>query len=120
MVYVSNTFRAYIGQTIGDGQCVAYVKEAANTPITSQWNRGRQARTSQDIAEGTAIATFGPDGRYENVPGRSHAAIYVRRDDSAIYVFDQWSRHPVAERAIRFGNHDHGASNDGDAFCIIE
>lgn len=119
MSYVSTTYRSYLGQSVGDGECVAYVKAAAGAPATSAWRRGARVRDADDLAAGTAIATFSSDGHYENVSGRSHAAIFVALEDDGIRVCDQWRNHPVAERVIRFDNADGGASNDGDAFYVV-
>jgi hypothetical protein len=120
MAFVSTTFRNYNGQAVGDGECVAYVKATARAPATSQWRRGKIVKGAMDIAEGTAIATFDPKGHYENVSGKSHAAIYVSQDANGIQVYDQWRAHPVAMRTIRFNNPGHGGSNDGDAFYVID
>lgn len=119
MPYVSATYKTFLKTTVGDGECVALVKAAAGAPATSLWKKGKQARALDGIAEGTAIATFGPDGKYENVSGKSHAAIYVRQDEDALYVVDQWKGQTVHERPIRFKGADK-PSNDGALFFVID
>ena len=75
---VSDIQREYLGKVIGSGQCVAFVEAVAKTPLTARWNRGGIVAGDMTIAEGTAIATFDPDGTYGNHrDGRSHGAIYV-------------------------------------------
>lgn len=67
------------------GQCVALVKSLCGAPATSQWRRG-QAVLGNNIATGTAIATFGSDGRYDG----GHAAIY--RGSSGSNTILLWSQ----------------------------
>ena len=117
MVYIAATPRAYIGKSIGSGQCVAFTQKAANMPRTAAWRRGVLVKGNTSIAPGTVIATFDADGRYGNhTDGRSHAAIYLGQDATGIKVLDQWmtsftdpitgtkSRRPhyVSERIIFF------------------
>jgi hypothetical protein len=114
----------YIGQTVGEGasrgQCVAFVRAAADLPHTSLWVRGDPVATT-DCARGTAIATFDPDGKYGNHgDGRSHAAIFQQQLSAGIRVFDQWSNHPVAHRVIRWKNGSGGAADDASRYHVIE
>jgi hypothetical protein len=111
----------YAGQSVGDGQCVAFVRAAADAPHTSTWQRGDHVRRTFGIPKGTAIATFDADGRYGNHPdGRSHAAILIARQDDGLLVWDQWRLHPVQQRVIRFRGGAGDAVNDGDSFHVIE
>jgi hypothetical protein len=74
-------------------------------------------------APGTAIATFNPDGKYGNhTDGRSHAAILVSVNSDGLLVYDQWLNQPVAQRTIRYRGltNSKNATNDGDAFYVIE
>ena len=112
---------------VGSHQCVALVQHYAKAPHTSKWKEGARVRGTADIAIGTAIATF-RDGKYPNQPHDNHAALYLRQDDTAIYVVDQWKgrgRPTVKARAIFFKGKDRNGgyldpSNNGDAFSIIE
>src|SRR5258708_37211834 len=71
------------------------------------------------ISKGTVIATM-VDGHYPNHAHGNHAAIYLSHDVHGIVVLDQWTGHPVSRRTI----HPHGghanASNDADAFYVLE
>ena len=110
----------YKKTVVGDGQCVAFVVEAASTPHTASWKRGDIVKGS-DIASGTAIATFDGNGTYGNhTDGRSHAAIFVEQQDGGLLVWDQWVGHPVDQRIIKFRGGSGKPVNDGDAFYIIE
>jgi hypothetical protein len=110
---------SYDGQTVGDGQCVAYVKESAGAPATSKWAEGTKVKGG-DIPTGTAIATF-QNGKYTNdTGGKSHAAIYISQDDTGLLVWDQWTGQPVHKRTITFANGTKPPRNDGDAFSVIE
>lgn len=96
---------------VGDGECVTLVKDATGDhdsahdtwvagPLLSADPSNEQAGTVNpaDIKPGTAIAIFGPDGRYHNV----HAAIFVKYDEDTheVVVFDQWA-HSGGAPAIR-------------------
>lgn len=66
MSWVAHAPSSYVGQTVGDSQCVAYVQRAAGAPQTSLWARGTLGK-GNNIQQGTAIATFDPDGSYGNL-----------------------------------------------------
>jgi len=128
MAYLSNNPRGFLGRSVGSGQCVAYVQAAAHAPSTSLWRRGSLVQGNEDLAPGTVIATFDPNGRYGNhTDGRSHAAIYLGQDKTGIRVLDQWVSHrdgqtvPVGvhERVIRFGPKPR-AENDGSNYYVVE
>ncbi len=73
------------------------------------------------MPKGTAIATFDTDGTYGNhTDGRSHAAICHEELPEGLLVWDQWFKHPVAPRLIRFKNGSGLACDDGDQFYVIE
>jgi hypothetical protein len=119
MSYVASDPESYKGQAVGDGQCVAYIKEAADAPVTSKWAEGVKVKGG-DIPTGSAIATF-QGGKYQNdTGGKSHAAIYVSQDDTGLLVWDQWKGQPVHQRTITFANGAKPPKNDGDAFSVIE
>jgi hypothetical protein len=120
MSYVAASPETYVGQVVGDGQCVAFVKAASGAPNTAAWAQGVQVR-GNNPASGTAIATFDPDGTYGNhTDGTSHAAIYVSQDGNGLLVWDQWTGQPVHQRTIAFRGGVGKPVNDGDAFYVIE
>lgn len=120
MAYVASDAASYAGKVVGDGQCVAFVKEAAKAPQTSLWGAGAKARDS-GVTSGTAVATFDADGGYGNhTDGRSHAACMVSQSTTGLVVYDQWVGHAVALRTIRFKGGEGTPNNDGDAFKIID
>ena len=110
---------AYNGRVVGNGHCVAFVRQVAGAPHTSQWRRGDHVRSSPPPA-GTAIATFDPDGTYGNhTDGRSHTAILLEVRSDGLFVRDQWVGRPVATRLIRFRGGQGDPVNDGDAYYTI-
>jgi hypothetical protein len=120
MAYIAANSASYVGKVVGNGQCVAYVKEASGAPATSAWSAGDVVKTASP-ATGTAIATFDDDGTYGNhTDGRSHAAILKDKQAAGLNVYDQWTGHPVSQRLIRYKNGAGTPNNDGDAFKIIE
>jgi hypothetical protein len=120
MSWIADNPESYAGQRVGSGHCVGYVQEACGAPHTSRWRQGRKVRGG-DVAPGTAIATFDPSGRYGNhVDGRSHAAIFIEELPGGLHVWDQWLRHPVSKRVIRFKGSEGRPVNNGDAFAVIE
>lgn len=120
MAWVAANPARYAGQVIDTGHCVRFVQESASAPHTSRWRRGSKVR-GNPVAPGTAIATFDPGGTYGNhTDGRSHAAILVAEQPDGLRVWDCWRGHPVAQRTIRWHGGQGKASNDADAFCVIE
>jgi hypothetical protein len=120
MSWVASAPSNYVGETVGNGQCVAYVQRAAGAPQTTIWKRGKLVKGG-NIPQGTAIATFDRDGTYGNhVDGRSHAAIFHEELPEGLSVWDQWLHHPVATRIIHFRSGGGLAVNDGDQFHVIE
>jgi hypothetical protein len=120
--YLAAHPEAFEGRVVGAGHCVDFVKAAAGVPRTSAWRKGAPVRGNPDIARGTAIATFEPDGTYTNETG-DHAAIYLYQDGRGIWVYDQWQGRPVGKRLIRFeggtGSRYGSKSNDGTRFAVI-
>jgi hypothetical protein len=109
----------YNGIVVGNGHCVAFVRQAAQAPHTSQWRRGPNVRTHPP-PEGTAIATFDADGSYGNhTDGRSHAAILLAVGIDGLEVRDQWVGRAVATRIIRYKGGRGDPVNDGDAYYTI-
>ena len=87
---------------------------------TALWGMGDPVKGNANLEKGTAIATFGPDGKYAG----GHAAIYVGQDQNGIQVLDQWAErpgrpaHPVAPRTIRWDAKT--PSNNGTLFHVIK
>ncbi|WP_039055374.1 BPSL0067 family protein [Enterobacter sp. Bisph1] len=133
MSYIAATPKAFIGKSVGSGQCVAFTQKAANMPLTVAWRRGTLVKGNTSILPGTAIATFDSDGRYGNhTDGRSHVAIYLGQDANGIQVLDQWmghsidkrgekviTPHPVSQRTIRFVRQPR-PENDGGNYYVVE
>jgi hypothetical protein len=120
MSWVAQAPSSFVGQVVGNGQCVIYVQQASGAPLTAQWSRGAKVRGGV-VAQGTAIACFDPDGTYGNhTDGRSHAAIFHEELPEGLLVWDQWVGHPVAPRVIHFRAGQGPAVNDGDQFSVIE
>jgi hypothetical protein len=124
MSWVAPSPASYVGQSVGNGQCVAYVQVAAHAPVTAEWTQGQLVK-GNDISQGTAIATFDPDGTYGNhTDGRSHAAIFHEETSTGLLVWDQWVQpagvHKVAPRVISFNDQDGLACDNGNVFYVIE
>ena len=119
MPYICSNPSTYNMTQVGNGQCVAFVKVSSGAPVTSFWRQGVIIKGNNYIKEGTAIATF-INGVYPSLPSGNHAAIYIRQDLGGIYVWDQWVRHPVQKRYIRFKESDFDRVNNGNAYSVIE
>lgn len=127
MSYIAKNPEAYEGQVVGDGhykgQCAVFVQVAAGAPSTLLWKQGELVKGKIVVPKGTAIATFGADGKYTNrADGNAHGAIFIQQDTVGIEVWDQWVGQPVHKRWIRFQNGAAGVThvNDGDYFYIVE
>jgi hypothetical protein len=132
MSYVAANPKKFIGRSIGNGQCVAFARAAANMPHSGEWGKGELVQGAA-LAFGTAIATFDKNGRYANdTHGASHVAIYIGQDARGIKVLDQWvekrklpdgSVKPyvqnVTERTIYFGSKPKPV-NDGRNYYVVE
>ena len=119
--YIASNAHRFLGQSVGNGQCVAFVRAAANAPATTAWRKGDLVKGNMTIQPGTAIATFDANGHYGNhTDGRSHAAIYLEQSDDGISVLDQWAMpeiQPVHPRTIKLGQPL--PVNNGNKFYII-
>jgi len=126
MPYIAIDPHRYEGISVGDGQCVAFVRAASNAPPSSAWTRGAQVKSTNYISTGTVIATFGSSGKYGNrKDGTSHAAIFLRKTPTGIVVLDQWvwmggAKQVVHERTIHFGRVAGQAVNNGDNYYVVE
>jgi hypothetical protein len=111
-----------MGTVVGNGHCVALVREVAGLPPTAQWRRGDPVQGSSDLAPGTIVATFDDNGRYGNhIDGRSHAAVLLAvNDDGSLLVTDQWLNQPVHQRTIRNRKGGGDAVNDASRYYVIE
>jgi hypothetical protein len=108
----------------GNTECVVFVQKATGVPETPKWTRGRRVKSfkQDELARGTAIATFDEKGKYPTDKLGKHAAVYLSHDNKGIQVLDQWNDlGEVKQRLIRF-NRPAGTkrSNDGDTFYVIE
>jgi hypothetical protein len=125
MPYLAIDLKRYLGDSVGDGQCVAYVRAASGAPHAQAWQRGYPVKEASTLVPGTVIATFDANGQYGNrKDGTCHAAIFVRRAAGGIVVLDQWITHgvrqPVHERMIRFDTPGARKINNGDAYFVVE
>jgi RHS repeat-associated protein len=110
----------YMGKTCGSGQCVDFVKADTDVPRqTKDWVPGAKVETK--TPGGAAIATFGPNGKYENKVGQSHAAelVSVAPNGKSAVIRDQWKGQQVNTRTI----YDRGGKglpvNDLSRFRVI-
>lgn len=119
MPYIAASPEHYQGKRVGSGESVAFVQAAAGAPSTGIWTAGvRVMRASPGtIAKGTVIATM-VDGQYSSTG--NHAAIYLGHDMGGIQVMDQWVGQAVQNRLITPNAGQGGASNDADAFYVVE
>lgn len=119
--FVASNPESLLGTSVGDGECVAFVRESSGAPHTSTWRRGILVKGNAALDKGTAIATFDSNGRYGNhTDGSSHTAIYLAQNSAGLVVLDQFSRpaiQPVHQRTLRFGGGL--AANNGDGFFVI-
>jgi len=131
-MYVASDPKQFLGQSVGNGQCVAFAKAAAGMPQTRLWKRGVLVQGNFSIKPGTAIATFDSNGIYGNhTDGSSHVAIYLGQDVHGIRVLDQWvGTKIVGGKAVKVpvGVHEHviyfrkapRIENDGSNYYVVE
>src|SRR5262245_42090517 len=118
MPFIASSPDSYEGQVVATGACARFVQQVSTVGHTSTWRPGIQVKNNQDkILKYTVIANF-KDGIYPNQSGW-HAAIYVSQDATGILVWEQYVGQPVWQRTIRFKG-EGKASNDGDAFYVVE
>lgn len=118
---VATAWTQYVGQHVGDGECVALVQRAdPAVGLTRTWAPGNQVQGNTELMPGTTIATFGESGRYENRrDGSSHAAIYLGQNAQGIQVMDQWANYAASYRTIPWTNPSGKAANTGSAFRVV-
>jgi hypothetical protein len=77
----------------GSGECVDLVKELVpglKGVTTQSWKQGASVKDLPNLARGTAIATFGPDGKFPTKNTGQHAAIFVAHAGAGIWVVEQY------------------------------
>jgi hypothetical protein len=77
----------------GTGECVDIIKALVPGLIgvsTQSWKRGASVKDSPSLLRGTAIATFGPDGRFPSANTGQHAALFVAHAGAGIYLVEQY------------------------------
>ncbi len=107
---------------VGSHECVALVQHFAKAPTTMHWKEGEKVRGAKSLRPGTAIATFS-SGKYGNRRTGNHAALYLSQNDHGIWVIEQFRNikdGQIAKRYIPFRDGEGSASNDGDAYSVIE
>ena len=89
-----------------------YVFGAAGKPLgsTPNWKPGKLVKDN-DIAAGTAIATFKDDAY------KGHSAVFMYKTKDGIRVYDQWQGQPWHSRIIR--NNGKGVNN-AKLYRVIE
>jgi hypothetical protein len=106
----------------GNAECVEFIKQTLAAPSTSAWREGKKVvKGDVTISAGTAIATF-VNGKYpQHGSTGKHAAIYLGQTIAGILVLDQFQKQgAVQPRVIYWVPRSPGASNDGNAFSVIE
>jgi hypothetical protein len=112
---------------VGTAQCVVLVQSYTEAPRAADWKQGVSVRGHLLLPKGTAIATF-EDGVYKNHAHGNHAAFYLGQDPGGIRVMDQWrgadkprvSTHYLRFKGVATDGSWLDASNNGDAFSVIE
>jgi hypothetical protein len=100
-------------------ECVGLVKLAAHAPQTAKWSPGAVVKEHAPTF-GTAIATFDATGKYANIPGQSHAALFLGMDAKGIDVVDQFRGKPGGKRKIFFNPAADRPVNDANNYRVIE
>jgi hypothetical protein len=122
MPYIARNGYLLQKESIGNGQCVALVRELTGARPSSLWREGRSlqaALAAGDLPEGAAIATF-HQGRYRNLPSGNHAAVFVRKVPGGVEIFDQWHRHKPSKRTIYFKQDRAGVAQQPEKYSVIE
>ncbi len=116
------TYAGFIGQTTGDGQCVALVKAIhPGLGFTTTWQRGPAVQGNMALQPGTVIATFAADGRYTSATdGSSHTAIYLGQNTTGVEVLDQWRGQPAAVRTIPWTSPGGSAADNGRRYFVVD
>ena len=109
--------RALKGHALfGSGECVDIIKALVpglKGVSTQTWKQGASVKESPGLAPGTAIATFGPDGRYPTADTGQHAAIFVAHGGAGIYVVEQYKASLVVRYRHMEVPRNHARGADG-------
>jgi len=103
-------------------ECVSLVKALAHAPQTSQWRKGEDVWRNDSVVRGTAIATFGPDGRYSQDPNdrKKNSGIFVWQTPKYMVILDQWPPdHRGALRSVYTGPPHAWPEDDAKAYSVI-
>ena len=96
---------------------------------TQLWRKGAPVKDSPGLARGTAIATFGPDGRFPRANTGQHAALFVAHAGAGMYVVEQYQASLVVVFRHMSVPREHSMRPDGTfpnrsrnplAFSVIE
>jgi hypothetical protein len=118
--YVADNPERHAGLVVGDGECVALVRQAAYIPHSMTWRCGEPVLGRPPLERGTCIATFDPDGTYGNHgDGRSHAAIFLEATATGIRVLDQWRGRTAQMRVIRDKRGEGLPADDASQYFVI-
>jgi RHS repeat-associated protein len=112
---------------IGNGQCVTACKHFSGiTAPTTDWRQGAAVANNGSIPIGTAIATFGSNGRYPT-DGDQNSGIYMGPgQNGGVLILDQWPAHPASGtpdhppqiREMRYSD-GRTLSNSAEAYHVI-
>jgi len=113
------------------GECVTACKYFSGiTASTTAWKEGAAVSGNDSIPIGTAIATFGSNGKYPT-DGDQNSGIYMGPGSKpgSIRIFDQWPAYgaplntpanPPSIRQMRFNsNNGHSLANSASAYHVI-
>jgi RHS repeat-associated protein len=112
------------------GQCVTACKYFSGiTAPTTAWKEGPAVSGNSSIPIGTAIATFGPNGKYPT-NGDQNSGIYMGQGkNGSILILDQWPAygpplntpaHPPQIRTMQLNDsYGHSLSNSASAYHVI-
>jgi RHS repeat-associated protein len=104
-------------------QCVSLTKHFAKLPCTDCWRAGPKV-LGNDVAPGTAIATFNDNGRYpqsNDVSKNSGIYLgdnYLNMPANSFVLLDQWPEHMAQARVVR-PEPKGSASNDSGSYSVI-
>lgn len=116
----------------GEGECVDLIKALVpglQRMSIQVWRKGATVKDSPGLARGTAIATFGPDGRFPRANTGQHAALFVAHAGAGIYVVEQYQASLVVVFRHMSVPREHSMRPDGTfpnrsrnplAFSVIE
>jgi RHS repeat-associated protein/uncharacterized repeat protein (TIGR01451 family) len=97
-------------------ECVSLTKYFTGLPCTDCWRAGPTV-FGNDIPPGTAIATFGTDGRYPAGHVNKNSGIFVSQDSEGLDMIDQWPGHTAQDRLVVPGRAN--PSNNASAYSVI-